>query len=96
MEYHIIKRFKYTSGDSMYSHIRTEKTIEKAIEKRLYLEKLEDSKCKPHYYLKEVVESLEIANAKLKAYQIIETDKNDNYFIVPFNENALLLTEEVA
>ena len=44
MEYHIIKRFKYTSGDSMYSHIRTEKTIEKAIEKRLYLEKLEDSK----------------------------------------------------
>ena len=44
MEYHIIKLFKYTSGDSMYSHIRTEKTIEKAIEKRLYLEKLEDSK----------------------------------------------------
>jgi hypothetical protein len=28
----------------MYSHIRTEKTIEKAIEKRLYLEKLEDQK----------------------------------------------------
>ena len=44
MEYHIIKRFKYTSGDSMYSHIRTEKSLEKAIEKRLYLEKLEDSK----------------------------------------------------
>ena len=44
MEYHIIKRFKYTGGDSMYSHIRTEKTIEKAIEKRLYLEKLEDNK----------------------------------------------------
>ena len=43
MEYHIIKRFKYTSGDSMFSHVRTEKTIEKAIEKRLYLEKLEDS-----------------------------------------------------
>ena len=44
MEYHIIKRFKYTSGDSMYSHIRTEKSLEKAIEKRLYLEKLEDQK----------------------------------------------------
>ena len=44
MEYHIIKRFKYTSVDSMFSHVRTEKTIEKAIEKRLYLEKLEDSK----------------------------------------------------
>jgi len=57
---------------------------------------LKDSNCKPNYYLKEVVDTLEIANAKLKAYQIIETDKNDNYFIVPFNENALLLTEEVA
>ncbi len=44
MEYHIIKRFKYTSGDDMYSHIRTEKSLEKAIEKRLYLEKLEDNK----------------------------------------------------
>ena len=43
MEYHIIKRFKYTNGDSMYSHIRTEKTIEKAIEKSLYLERLEDA-----------------------------------------------------
>jgi len=43
MEYHIIKRFKYTNGDSMYSHIRTEKTIEKAIEKRLYVERLEDA-----------------------------------------------------
>ena len=43
MEYHIKKRFKYTNGDSMYSHIRTEKTIEKAIEKRLYLERLEDA-----------------------------------------------------
>ena len=57
---------------------------------------LKDSKIEPHYYLKEVVDTLEIANAKLKAYQIIENDKNDNYFIVPFNENALLLTEEVA
>ena len=57
---------------------------------------LKDRKCKPHYYLKEVVDTLEIANAKLKAYQIIESDKNDSYFIVPFNEEALLLSEEVA
>ena len=56
---------------------------------------LKDSKCKLHYYLKEVLESLEIANAKLKAYQIIESDKNDSYFIVS-NKEALLLTEEVA
>ena len=57
---------------------------------------LKDSKIEPNYYIKEVVDTLEIANAKLKAYQIIETDKNDNYFIIPFNEDALLLTEEVA
>ena len=57
---------------------------------------LKDSKIEPNYYIKEVVDTLEIANAKLKAYQIIETDKNDNYFIIPFNEEALLLTEEVA
>ena len=57
---------------------------------------LKNSKIEPSYYIKEVVNTLEIANAKLKAYQIIETDKNDNYFIIPFNEEALLLTEEVA
>ena len=64
--------------------------------KYIIINKWQLKDCKAHYYLKEVVESFEIANAKLKAYQIIENDKNDNYFIVPFNENALLLTEEVA
>ena len=57
---------------------------------------IRDSKIEPNYYIKEVVDTLEIANAKLKAYQTIEEDKNDNYYIVPFNEEALLLTEEVA
>ena len=46
--------------------------------------------------LKEVVDTLEIANAKLKAYQTIEEDIHDNYYIVPFNEEALLLTNQVA
>ena len=55
---------------------------------------LKDSK--PTYYLKEVVETLKIADAKLKAYQIIESDENDTYFIVPFNEDTLLLTNQVA
>ena len=55
---------------------------------------LKDSK--PTYYLKEVVETLKIADAKLKAYQIIESDENDTYFIVPFNEKTLLLTNQVA
>ena len=64
--------------------------------KYMIINKWQLKDCKPNYYLKEVVESLEIANAKLRAYQIIESDKNDSYFIVPFNEEALLLTEEVA
>ena len=64
--------------------------------KYIIINKWQLNDTKPHYYLKEVVESLEIANAKLRAYQIIESDKNDSYFIVPFNEEALLLTEEVA
>ena len=33
---------------------------------------------------------------KFVVIEIIESDKNDSYFIVPFNEEALLLTEEVA
>ena len=64
--------------------------------KYLIINKWQLKDCKPHYYLKEVVEGLELADKKLKAYQIIENDKNDNYYIVPFNEEALLLTEEVA
>ena len=64
--------------------------------KYIIINKWQLKDCKPNYYLKEVVESLEIANAKLRAYQIIESDKNDSYFIVPFNEETLLLTEEVA
>ena len=66
------------------------------MQKYIIINKWQLKDAKPHYYLKEVVDTLEIANAKLRAYQIIESDKNDTYFIVPFNEEALLLTEEVA
>jgi len=64
--------------------------------KYLIINKWQLKDCKPHYYLKEVVEGLELADKKLKAYQTIEEDKNDNYYIVPFNEEALLLTDQVA
>ena len=64
--------------------------------KYIIINKRQYKNSKPQYTLKEVCENLEIANAKLRAYQIIESDKNDSYFIVPFNEEALLLTEEVA
>ena len=81
MEYHIIKRFKYTSGDSMYSHIRTEKTLEKAIEKRLYLEKLEDQKNISLNIVINIESVFDYINAR-------EGKKAD--------EKPLVLTEEVA
>ena len=81
MEYHIIKRFKYTSGDSMYSHIRTEKTLEKAIEKRLYLEKLEDQKNISFNIVINIESVFDYINAR-------EGKKAD--------EKPLVLTEEVA
>ena len=81
MEYHIIKRFKYTSGDSMYSHIRTEKTIEKAIEKRLYLEKLDDSKNVSF----EIVINIDSVFDYINAREGKQAD-----------EKPLVLTEEVA
>ena len=81
MEYHIIKRFKYTSGDSMYSHIRTEKSLEKAIEKRLYLEKLEDADNITFEIVINIESVFDYINAR-------EGKKAD--------EKPLVLTEEVA
>ena len=81
MEYHIIKRFKYTSGDSMYSHIRTEKSLEKAIEKRLYLEKLEDADNITYEIVINIESVFDYINAR-------EGKKAD--------EKPLVLTEEVA
>ncbi len=81
MEYHIIKRFKYTSGDSMCSHIRTEKTLDKAIEKRLYLEKLEDADNITYEVVINIDSVFDYINAR-------EGKKAD--------QKPLVLTEEVA
>ena len=81
MEYHIIKRFKYSGGDSMYSHARTEKTLEKAIEKRLYLEKLEDADNITYEIVINIESVFDYINAR-------EGKKAD--------EKPLVLTEEVA
>ena len=64
--------------------------------KYLIINKWQLKDCKAHYYLKEVVEGLELANKKLDAYQTIENDKNDNYYIVPFDESVLVLNKQVA
>ena len=54
------------------------------------------SDCKPQYTLKVVYENLEIANKKLKAYELLNDREENIFYIVPFNEDTLLLTEEVA
>ncbi len=64
--------------------------------KYLIINKWQYKDSKPQYHLKEVCENLEIANKKLKAHQLLKDTKEDIFYIVPFNEEALLLTEEVA
>jgi hypothetical protein len=64
--------------------------------KYIILNKWKLQGAKPHYYLKEVVEGLDLANKKLNAYQTIETDKNDNFYIIPFDESTFLLDKEVS
>jgi len=57
---------------------------------------LKDSNCKPNYYLKEVVDDLKRANRLMELYKLTETDPNDSYYLVPFDESALVLSKEVA
>jgi len=64
--------------------------------KYLIINKWQYKDSKPQYHLKEVCENLEIANKKLKAHQLLKDTKEDIFYIVPFNEEVLLLTEEVA
>ena len=64
--------------------------------KYLIINKWQYKDNKPQYYLKEVCENLEIANKKLKAHQLLKDTEEDIFYIVPFNEEALLLTKEVA
>jgi hypothetical protein len=64
--------------------------------KYLIINKWQYKDSKPQYHLKEVCENLEIANKKLKAHQLLKDTEEDIFYIVPFNEEALLLTEEVA
>ena len=64
--------------------------------KYLIINKWQYKDSKPQYNLKEVCENLEIANKKLKAHQLLKDTENDTFYIVPFDETALLLTKEVA
>ena len=64
--------------------------------KYIIINKWQYSDCKPQYHLKEVCENLEIANKKLKAYELLSDTSENTLYIVPFNKDTLLLSEEVA
>ena len=64
--------------------------------KYIIINKWQYKDSKPQYTLKEVCENLEIANKKLKAYELLNDKAENTFYIVPFNEDTLLLTDEVA
>ena len=64
--------------------------------KYIIINKWQYKDSKPQYTLKEVCEDLEIANKKLKAHELLNDREENIFYIVPFNEDTLLLTEEVA
>ena len=64
--------------------------------KYIIINKWQYSDCRPQYTLKVVCENLEIANKKLKAYELLNDKIENTFYIVPFNEDTLLLSEEVA
>jgi len=64
--------------------------------KYIIINKWQYKDSKPQYTLKEVCENLEIANKKLKAHELLNDREENIFYIVPFNEDTLLLTDEVA
>ena len=49
MQFDIMKKTTFSDTNEYISYIRTEKTLEQAIEKRVFLEKLEDNKQTIYY-----------------------------------------------
>tara|TARA_R100001594_G_C3921970_1_gene235966 strand:+ start:437 stop:634 length:198 start_codon:yes stop_codon:yes gene_type:complete len=64
--------------------------------KYIIINKWQYKDSKPQYTLKEVCENLEIANKKLKAHELLNDREENTFYIVPFSEDTLLLSEEVA
>jgi len=48
---------------------------------------------KASYYLEEVTDSIEEANKKLSAHNVLKRDENDSFYVVPFNEDVLVLNK---
>ena len=64
--------------------------------KYIIINKWQYKDSKPQYTLKEVCEDLEIANKKLKAHELLSDMSENTLYVVRFDEDTLLLTEEVA
>ena len=64
--------------------------------KYIIINKWQYKNSKPQYTLKEVCENLEIANKKLKAHELLSDMSENTLYVAPFNEDTLLLSEEVA
>jgi len=64
--------------------------------KYIIINKWQYKDSKPQYTLKEVCEDLEIANKKLKAHELLSDMSENTLYVVRFDEDTLLLSEEVA
>ena len=64
--------------------------------KYLIIEKWQYNDCKPNYYLREVVDNLDVANVKLEAYNTLADKKTDSHYIIPFDENVLVLSKKAS
>ena len=64
--------------------------------KYIIINKWQYKNSKPQYTLKEVCENLEIANKKQKAHELLNDKAENTLYVVRFDEDALLLTDEVA
>jgi len=64
--------------------------------KYIIINKWQYKESKPQYTLKEVCENLEIANKKLKAHELLSDMSENTLYVVRFDEDTLLLSEEVA
>jgi|TARA_B110000503_G_C7044189_1_gene369521 hypothetical protein len=59
----------------------------------MIIEKWQLQGIKPRYDIKVVIDDLLEADKKMDAYRLINTDKKQTYFIVPFDESILLLSK---
>ncbi len=60
----------------------------------LIIEKIKYNLSPDHYYVKDKTKDIDIAQDKLRGYNLINTDTNRSYHIIKF-QDTLVLTEEM-